>query len=95
MDNSNQYALNLWILESYKSIDQWNKSLWKGLTDWENSSAVHSKVMIPLRVAYFKSWALLEDYFMNKGFKPKEARGLSLAVLRTIVEPHLQSYTAK
>ena len=79
----------------YTYIDDWNDSLWKGLKEWEEADPLHKRLTMPLKVAYFKSWALLEDYFMDKGFKPKEARGMSLFVLQNIVEPGLSSYLKK
>lgn len=79
-------------IEDYKKIDTWNTNLWNGLTKWEASDPLHSKMTTPLKVAYFQSWALLEDHFMNQGFTAKEARGLSLSILETIVEPYLGRY---
>ncbi len=81
--------------EDYKSIDAWNTNLWNGLNTWEKSDPIHSKMTTPLKIAYFQSWALLEDYFMNKGLKAKEARGLSLSVLQSIVDPYLGRYAEK
>ena len=80
-------------VEDYKKIDAWNTKLWNGLSKWEAADPIHAKMMIPLKVSYFQSWALLEDHFMNKGFAAKEARGLSLCVLETIVEPYLSRYS--
>jgi len=79
----------------YAYIDSWNESLWKGLNNWEKADPLHKRMVTPLKIAYFHSWALLEDYFMNKGFSPKEARGMSLFVLQNIVEPGLSSYIEK
>jgi hypothetical protein len=79
-------------VEDYKKIDTWNTNLWNGLAKWEASDPLHGKMVSPLKVAYFQSWALLEDHFMNQSFTAKEARGLSLSVLETIVEPYLGRY---
>ncbi len=76
----------------YAYIDSWNDSLWKGLNEWEKADPLHKRMTTPLKIAYFQSWALLEDYFMDKGFIAKEARGMSLYVLQNIVEPGLSSY---
>jgi hypothetical protein len=80
-------------IETYKAIDQWNNNLWAGLYQWESVDPLHSRIATSLRITYFQSWALLEDHFMNKGLNPKEARGLALEVLRTIVDPYLARYT--
>ena len=79
----------------YAYIDNWNQSLWKGINAWENADPLHKRMTTPLKISYFKTWALLEDYFMDKGFKAKEARGMSLYVLQNIVEPGLSTYVAK
>lgn len=78
--------------EEYNYINDWNESLWKGLNEWEKADPLHKRLTTPLKIAYFKSWALLEDYFMDRGYKAKEARGMSLFVLQNIVEPGLNSY---
>ena len=79
----------------YALINDWNEALWKGLKTWEEADPLHKRLTTPLKIAYFKSWALLEDYYMNKGYKAKEARGMSLFVLQNIVEPGLSSYKKK
>jgi hypothetical protein len=79
--------------EDYKKIDTWNTNLWNGLLKWETADPLHCRMITPLKVAYFQSWALLEDHFMNQGFTAKDARGLSLCVLETIVEPYLGKYS--
>jgi len=80
-------------LEDYKAIDSWNTKLWSGLAKWEAKDPLHAKMLTPLKVSYFKSWTLLEDHLMNKGLKAKEARGVSLSILKTIVEPYLAGYS--
>ncbi|MCP3929691.1 MAG: hypothetical protein GY705_11390, partial [Bacteroidetes bacterium] len=44
------------------------------------------------KIAFFQSQVMLEDYFMNENFNPEEAKGLSLAVLRTYVDYHLERF---
>ncbi len=78
--------------DDYKRIDLWNTRLWQGVSTWENADPMHARIGTALRLGYFKSWALLEDYFMNQGFSAREARGLSLCVLRTYVEPQLARF---
>lgn len=79
-------------VEDYKKIDAWNTKLWEGLDQWATADPLHQRFMKPLKIAYFQSWALLEDHFMNQGLNPKEARGLSLCVLETIVDPYFSRY---
>ncbi len=75
-----------------KAIEAWNTSLWKGMDEWTAKDPIHQKMTEPLKVAYYQSMVLLEDYYMNAGFKAREAKGLALAVLQTIVSPHLEGY---
>lgn len=80
-------------VEEYQKIDNWNTNLWNGLDKKEKTDPLYSRMITPLKVAYFQSWALLEDHFMNQDFTAREARGLSLSVLKTIVEPYLKRYS--
>lgn len=76
--------------EDYTAVDKWNTALWQKLAAKEKEDPLYTRMFTPMRVSYFQSWALLEDYFMDKGFTAKDARGLSLAVLRTIVKPQVK-----
>lgn len=80
------------IKDEQKAIIAWNTSLWKGLDGWSEKDPVHKKMTTPLKITYYQSMVLLEDYFMDRQFKPLEAKGLSLSVLQTIVAPYLESY---
>ncbi len=75
-----------------KAIIEWNTSLWKGLDTWADKDPIHKKMTTPLKITYYQSMVLLEDYFMDKKFKPLEAKGLALSVLQTLVAPYLESY---
>jgi len=70
----------------------WHKSVWTALEAWGNSDPVHDQRVTALKVAYFQSQVRLEDYFMNKGFKYKEAKPLAMCVLQTIVGTHFTNY---
>ena len=69
--------------------EDWHKSFIKGIDQWAKADPLHAKLSKPLRIAYFQSMVLLEDHFMDKKIKPRAARHLSAAVLKTIVEPQL------
>ncbi|MEM1320117.1 MAG: SPOR domain-containing protein [Bacteroidota bacterium] len=75
-----------------KEAEEWHQSLMTGLDAWEKTDPLHSKLLYPLRVSYYQSMVRLEDYYMDKGMKPKAARGLAICMLQTIVGPHLQTY---
>lgn len=75
-----------------KLIEAWYQSLWKGLNAWEKSDPLHKKLIAPFRVSFFQSMIRMEDYFMDQRFNAKEARLLSINVLKTIINPHMASY---
>ncbi len=75
-----------------KEAEAWHQNLWKGLDAWEKADALHGKLLHPFKITYFQSLVRLEDFYMDKGMKPKAARGLSLCMLQTIVGPHMQTY---
>ena len=75
-----------------KAVEAWHNSMMKGLEKWATKDPLHQKLITPLRIAYFQSFVRLEDFYMDKGFKAKEARSLALSVLKTIVHEPLASY---
>ena len=76
--------------EDYTNIKGWNRSLWSGLDAWMGKDAVLKKWGIPLKAAYLQTQVRLEDYFMDKGFKSKEATGLALTTMQTLVAHYLE-----
>lgn len=80
--------------EEGKMLEDWHTALWKGLDKWSEEEGLHQKLAIPLKATYFQSLVRLEDYFMGNDLKPKEARQAALAVLKSMVDPHLSSYSA-
>ncbi len=74
---------------------QWDAVFWEGINEWSAKDPVHSKMVEALKLSYFQSQVLLEDFFMDKDFKATEAKALSLSVLQTIVQPYLDGYILK
>lgn len=74
------------------TLDAWQKSLWNNLDRWGNSDIYLQETTSTLKIAYFQSQVLLEDYFMDKGFATNDAKGLAMAVLQTIVEAPLARF---
>ncbi len=79
-------------VEQTAAVKIWNEELWNGLNDWANRDQVHRKFIVPLKVAYFQSQVLLEDYFLNRGLNERESTALALSTLQTIVAQHLDAY---
>lgn len=70
----------------------WNDNLWTTLDDWGKQDPLHKELTTALKITYFQSAVLLEDYFMDKGLKYTEAKPLALLTLKTIVAPYFENY---
>lgn len=75
-----------------KSLKKWDTDFWESFDTWANKDPLHDKMVDALKLTYFQSQILLEDYFMDKGYNADEANGLTLYTLQTIVEPYLEEY---
>ncbi len=75
-----------------KATDQWLIDFWKQLEASGESYPVLGKNLTTLKILFFQSQVLLEDYFMNKEFTPDAAEGLALSVLKTYVDVPLAVY---
>lgn len=75
-----------------KKLTKWNAKIWDNINSWAARDALHQRLVTAFKIAYFQSQVRLEDYYMNKGFKSKEAEGLALATLQTIAGPHLARF---
>ncbi len=74
------------------TLDQWNKKMLSVLNGWKAKSPMYEKYATPMRVAYLQTQVLLEDYFINQGFKLQEAQPMALYVLNTLVAPFMEPY---
>lgn len=75
-----------------EAMETWNGSLWKGLTGWASVDPLNKNTMVALKAAYYQTYVLLEDFYMDKGLKAGQARGLALATLQTMVGYHLERF---
>jgi len=75
-----------------KALESWNSKLWKGLDGWAVRDPLLAEINTALKIVYFQSEVLLEDYFMNQGFTAKEAKGLALAALKALTGYHLNRF---
>ncbi len=78
--------------EEQTTLQNWNTKLWSNLNSWAQRDPLHEHLTDAFKIAFFQSQVMLEDYFMNENFNPEEAKGLSLAVLRTYVDYHLERF---
>lgn len=75
-----------------KAVEAWNSNLLRGIDAWAAQDPLHRQLGTAFKVSYFQTQIRLEDYFMNKGYKPDDARALALATLHTLVAYHLQRF---
>ncbi len=78
--------------EQKQATDQWLIDFWKQLDASGEVYPVLGKNLTTLKILFFQSQVLLEDYFMNKEFTPDAAEGLALSVLKTYVDVPLAVY---
>ena len=74
------------------AAEKWNQKIWDGLNSWAARDALHERMVDAFKVAYFQSQVRLEDYYMGKGFKLKDAQALAIATMQSIVGPHLERF---
>lgn len=75
-----------------KSVENWNRNLWNGLNGWGSRDPLHQKILTAFKISFFQSQVLLEDHYMDKGFKAPKAKELALATLQTLVGAHLERF---
>jgi len=75
-----------------REVEAWDQLLWTHLTAWGERDVTFKRTVTALRISYYQAQVRLEDYYMDRGFTASEAKGLSLATLRTLVGYHLQRF---
>ena len=80
------------VTSEQRALEDWHNSLWQGLQGWASTDPLHQNIINAMRASYFQSLILLEDFYMDKGLKQKDAQGLALAALHTVVGYHLERF---
>lgn len=75
-----------------KALTTWNKNLLSGIAGWSFKDPMLKEISVAFKLSYFQTQVLLEDHFMDGGFKEKEAKGMALAVLKVLVGHHLERF---
>ena len=73
-------------------LETWQNSTWRNINSWSAGNAYLENLANSLRFAYLQSAVRMEDYYMNQGFEAAEARALSIASLRAILEVPLRQF---
>ena len=75
--------------EANKALEGWHSDLWTRMDKLASRNIQNRSLVEALRGSYFQSYVRLEDYFMDKGFRPPAAKGLALGVLENLCAPYL------
>ncbi len=76
--------------EEMTSIYNWNTTYWEEMDQWAKSDPLHKKIVTTMKIAYYQSQVLIEDYYINSGIEYKQAKALGLTTLKTIVGESLK-----
>lgn len=74
------------------AVENWHDNLLKGVNNWSKKDPLNERLATAFKAMYFQSQVRLEDYFMDKGYEAKAAKGLALATLHTLVAYHMQRF---
>jgi hypothetical protein len=75
-----------------KSLEAWNTRLWQGIEGWASRDPMLKEIAVALKISFFHTALLLEDYYMNQGFGEKEAKALALSALQALTGEALQRF---
>ncbi|MDZ4680626.1 MAG: hypothetical protein SH848_06260 [Saprospiraceae bacterium] len=75
-----------------KETENWNARTWVGLNGWATRDPLNQQMVAAFKVLFFQSQVLLEDYYMDRGLKAEDAKGLALATLKTLVGPYVERF---
>jgi len=75
-----------------KETENWNARTWVGLNGWATRDPLNDQMVAAFKVVFFQSQVLLEDYYMDRGIKAEDAKGLALATLKTLVGPYVERF---
>ncbi|MCB0641754.1 MAG: hypothetical protein KDC44_08955, partial [Phaeodactylibacter sp.] len=76
-----------------KAAEIWHKQLINGINSWAIRDQMLGQIAEAFKVMYFQSMILLEDHFVGKGFSQKNAEGLALATLQSMIGPYVVRFT--
>lgn len=75
-----------------KALMDWDESVWKGIDGWATRDPLLAEISTALKISYFQTYVLLEDFYMDEGFDEKDAKGLALATLKALVGHHFERF---
>ena len=75
-----------------KELKQWSAALWTNLNAWSSRDPMFTEMANALKITWFQTQVLLEDYYMNYGLKAPEATALALATIKAIAGEDLKRF---
>lgn len=75
-----------------KEAETWQNTLFARLTPWASTDILHQNKFTAFSILYYQCAVLLEDFYMDKGLTPQDARFLAIATLRTVTGPNLERF---
>ena len=75
-----------------KALMDWNESVWKGIDGWATRDPLLAEISTALKISYFQTQVLLEDFYMDEGFDEKDSKGLALVTLKALVAHHFDRF---
>ncbi|MEZ4958828.1 MAG: SPOR domain-containing protein [Saprospiraceae bacterium] len=78
--------------EERKALEDWNAKVWAGIDAWASRDPMLAELATALKISYYQTEVLFEDYFMDEGFDAKEAKGLGLAALKALVGAQVERF---
>lgn len=75
-----------------KALMDWDETLWKGIDGWATRDPLLEEIGTALKISYFQTYVLLEDFYMDEGFDEKDSKGLALSTLKALVGHHFDRF---
>jgi hypothetical protein len=75
-----------------KSADTWHTMMIASVSAWASRDPMLTDIGNSYRMLYFQSYVLLEDYYMDKGLKAADSKGLAQATLKSLVGPYMTRF---
>ncbi len=75
-----------------QELAKWSATLWSSLNAWSSRDPMFTDMVNALKITWFQTQVLLEDYYMNYGLKANEATALALATIKAIAGEDLKRF---
>ena len=75
-----------------QAVTVWQQKLVNGIDNWGAKDPMLGDISTAFKLMYYQSQVLLEDYYMNKGMRYKDAAALATATLQAIVGPYMARF---